>query len=39
VAARNVVGDTTTYAAPSVGFPTMAVNSSYSNTVTVNRAP
>lgn len=35
VIANNVVGDTTIYAAPSIGFPTMTANSTPSDIVTV----
>jgi FtsP/CotA-like multicopper oxidase with cupredoxin domain len=33
--ANNVVGDTTVYAPPSVGFPTMSVDSAFSNTAEI----
>jgi len=35
VLASNVVGDTTVYVAPAVGFPTMTVDSAFSNTASV----
>jgi len=38
VQANNVVGDTTVYAAPAVGFPTQTVNSAWSNVAT-NQEP
>ena len=36
VQATNVIGDTTVYAAPAIGFPTETVNSAWSNVVTGN---
>jgi hypothetical protein len=35
VQANNVIGDTWVYAAPAVGFPTLRVDSAYSNTATI----
>jgi len=35
IVANNIVGDTTTYAAPAVGYPNMSVDSTVSNTATV----
>jgi FtsP/CotA-like multicopper oxidase with cupredoxin domain len=36
VMANNVVGDTTSYPAPAVGFPTKSMNSAYSNTAEIS---
>lgn len=36
VMANNVVGDTTQYPSPSVGFPTKSVNSAFSNTAEIS---
>jgi FtsP/CotA-like multicopper oxidase with cupredoxin domain len=35
VQAANVVGDTTVYPAPSIGYPTISANSTFSNTVSI----
>ena len=36
VFASNVIGDTTIYGAPSVGFPTTSMDSDYSNTIVID---
>jgi hypothetical protein len=35
VQANDIIGDTWVYAAPAVGFPTLKVDSAYSNTATI----
>jgi FtsP/CotA-like multicopper oxidase with cupredoxin domain len=39
VQANNVVGDTTVYPAPSIGYPQISTPSKWSNTLTVNTTP